>query len=222
MTAKTAIKRLNAATLALREAFETHGNVWNENGKTLVDFQNAEHVAEMSGRVQYLETMRDEFKNYDFAITKAAPHIAEIASTRVPCDLFYGDNSEEDVRAVEDFSLTMCAFIACFDKSNEEIAIEISAFIAEKDEDFDFTGGHTIAGAWDKGTNPDEIELTEVENVLDLALEGWADDESWNLQSVREPALMYLHALRRYPAIMEILAAEWLEIIRAQWTSEET
>jgi hypothetical protein len=31
---------------------------------------------------------------------------------------------------------------------------------------------------------------------------------------------MYLNALRRNPAIMEILAAEWLEIIRVQLTTE--
>ncbi len=56
--------------------------------------------------------------------------------------------------------------------------------------------------------------------MLDLALEGWADGEGCSLDSVREPALMYLNALRRNPAIMEILAAEWLEIIRVQLTTE--
>jgi hypothetical protein len=135
--------------------------------------------------------------------------------------LFYEDDSEEDVAACEEVSLALCDFVACFDRSDEEIAEEISKFIAEKDEDFDFTGGHTIAGAWEKGTNPEEIELFEVENVLDLVLEGWAEGKGCSCDSVREPALMYLNALRSNPAIMEILATEWLEIIRAQHTTEE-
>lgn len=221
MTTETAIEKLNTATAALRAAFETHGNDWNENDKTLVDFQNAEHVAEMSGRVQYLETMRYGLKNYDFAVAKAAPLIAQIASKRAPCYLFSEDDSEEDATACEDASSALCSFVDCFDKYDEEIAEEISKFISEQDGDFDFTGGHTIASAWDKSTNPDEIELMEVENVLDLTLECWADNERNAPYSVRKPALTYLNALRSNPAIMEILAAEWLEIIRAQWASEE-
>ena len=215
MTDTTAIAKLNDATIALREAFETHGTEWNENGKTLVDFQKAEHVAKMSDRVQYLETMQDGFKNYDFAIAKVAPLIAEIASKRAPCYLFSEDDSEEDVAAGEDVSIALSDFVACFDKSNEEIAAEISDFIKEKDADFDFTGGHTIPGAWDKAIDPAEIDLDQVENVLDMALDGWADGAGYNsTEQLRNSSRVYLSVLRTNPPVMAIVVTDWLEIIR--------
>jgi hypothetical protein len=221
MTSSTSIAKLTTATDALRTAFESHGTEWNEKGKTLVNFQKAEQVINLAGSIDHMGTIRDGFQNFPFAIAKAAPLVAEIAATRAPCDLFFGDDSDEDVTACEEVSLALCDFVACFDKSDEDIAAEISDFIKEKDGDFDSTREHTIAGAWDKGTNPDEIELMEVENVLDLALEDWAEGKGCGFDSVREPALMYLNALRSNTAIMEILAIEWLEIIRAQWTAEE-
>jgi hypothetical protein len=220
-TTTTATEKLNATTEALREAFETNGTEWNEDGKTLVNFQKAERIAEMDERIQYMGAISDGFKNYDFSIAKAAPLIAEIASKRMPCDFFYGDDSEEDVTAVKEVSLALYDFVACFDKSDEEIAVEISNFIKKNDGDIDLTGGHTIADAWERGTKPDEIDLEQVESKLDLALDCWSDADWGGNDSVRKPALMYLNALHSKPAIKEILATEWLEIIRAQCTTEE-
>jgi hypothetical protein len=221
MTATTAIAKLNDATVALHEAFENHGTEWNEIGKTLVNFQKPERVAEMAGCIDYMGTIRDSFKNYDFAIAKAAPLIADIASKRQPCDLFYGDDSDEDVKACEEVSLALSDFVACFDKSDEEIAAEIFDFIKEKDSDVTFNFGHPIVNTWDKGTNPNDITSFDVADVLILVLENWSRYEEFNIGTVRMLAMMYLEVLCSNSVIREVLATEWLGIIRAQWTTEE-
>lgn len=213
--------KLNDATVALGEAFENNGTEWNENGKTLVDFQNGDQIVNLAGSIEFMRTIRDGFQNYDFAIAKAAPLIAEIASKNAPCDLFYGDDSDEDVKACEEVSLALCDFIACFDKSNEEIAAEIFDFIKEKDSDVAFNFGHPIVNAWDKGTNPNDITSFDVGHVLILVLENWSRYEEFNVGSVRMHAMMYLEVLISNSAIWEALATEWLEIIRAQHTTEK-
>lgn len=242
MSKITTSSRYFEASRSLTDAFEKYGTFWNSTGERGVNFRKEDNIFEISSRAEYFCQFEANDKFFEFSIAKAAPIIAKMAENvfqgRIHSfePMFYNnDGSDEDtvedkeeqdaadLEAAETFSVALDDFLSVLKMSAEDVAEEISSFVWETDQ-FDMTNLDQGCGALSEGWDfvgdqgPDDITTEEVNNVLSMGLENWAEHSRDD--DTRASAIKFLNAFVSSCEVRQLLVEEWIKIFRKQLTEE--
>lgn len=207
---------INSLTEALQDAFKLHGSDWNGAEEKSIDFSSADSI-ENVGDASAFQQWKDGLKNAKSALAKAIPHIVS-AAEKSGNDGYIFFNipkyESDDETAAQDVSDALMALIRACDQSDAEVAEEICQFIDEIEQSA--AGGHTIASGWNHGTRPEDIELADVVNALDLGLEACSDESNGRTEAQREKAAFYLEIFRGKSSIADLVAEKFAADLRTE------